>query len=83
MNRYLVMAMRQPHFDSAVVPRHRAFLDEMQAQARIELCGPFGDGSGGAYLLRAESLEAARAIVRRDPAHISGGWQLTVHEWQC
>jgi uncharacterized protein YciI len=83
MNRYLVMVMRHPHFDPAVVPRHRAFLDDLQAQERIVLRGPFGDGSGGAYLLRAGSLDEARAIAQRDPTHTSGGWQVTVYEWQC
>lgn len=40
MNRFLVLAMRRPVLDLAVVPHH-------------------------------------------DPAHLSGGWQLTVHEWRA
>ena len=35
-----------------------------------------------AYVLRAESLVEALAIVHRDPAHTSGGWEITVHEWR-
>ena len=81
MNRYLVMLMRRPQLDPAVVSQHRAFLDELRAQQRIELSGPFGDGSGGAYLLRAESLPEAQAMVHRDPAYTSGGWDVTVYEW--
>lgn len=83
MNRYLVLAMRRPQFDPAVVPLHRQFLDALRAQGRIELVGPFGDKSGGAYLLRAESLEEALAIAHRDPCHASGGWDITVYEWQA
>lgn len=82
MNRYLVLVMRRPQFDPAVVPRHREFLDALHAQRRLELRGPFGDGSGGAYLLRADSLDEAHAIAWRDPTHISGGWEITVREWQ-
>jgi uncharacterized protein YciI len=81
MNRYLVLVMRRPQFDPAVVPRHQQFLAELREQGRNEMSGPFGDKSGGAYLLRAESLEEAVATAHRDPAHTSGGWDITVHEW--
>lgn len=83
MNRYLVFAMRRPQFDPTAVPLHRQFLDELRAQGRNEMAGPFGDKSGGAYLLRAESLEEALAIAHRDPCHVSGGWDITVYEWQA
>jgi hypothetical protein len=34
-------------------------------------------------LLRAADLTQARAIALRDPAHVSGGWDVTVYEWQA
>jgi uncharacterized protein YciI len=83
MNRYLVYLLRRPDVDPAVVPLHIAFLDDLRTQGRIELSGGFSDKSGGAYLLRADDLAAAQAIVQRDPAHASGGWTITVHEWQA
>jgi uncharacterized protein YciI len=82
VNRYLVVLLRKPHFDPAVVPAHQAFLTELHAQGRNEMHGPFGDGSGGAYLLRAGDLDEALAIVHRDPAYTSGGWEITVRGWQ-
>jgi len=81
MNRYLVYLLRHPDVDPAVVPRHIAFLDDLRAQGKIELSGGFSDKSGGAYVLRADDLAEARTIVQRDPAHTSGGWDITVHEW--
>ncbi len=81
MTRYLVLLKRRPQLDPAVVPLHRQFLDELRAQGRCEMNGPFGDKSGGAYLLRAESAAEAQVIVQRDPAYTSGGWDITVHEW--
>ena len=81
MNRYLVYLLRRPDVDPAVVPLHIAFLDDLRAQGRIELSGGFSDKSGGAYLLRADDLAEAQAIAQRDPAHTSGGWIITVHEW--
>ena len=68
MNRYLVILMRRPQLDPAIVPLHQQFLAELRAQGRNEMSGPFGDNSGGAYLLRAGSLEEAVAIAHRDPA---------------
>lgn len=83
MNLYLVMVMRRPQFDAAVVSAHNRFLDELRAEGRVERSGPFGDKSGGAYLLRAGNLAEAQAIAQRDPTHVSGGWDVTVHEWQA
>jgi uncharacterized protein YciI len=83
MNRYLVYLLRRPDVDPAVVPLHIAFLDDLRTQGRIELSGGFSDKSGGAYLLRAEDLAAAQAVVQRDPAHTSGSWTIAVHEWQA
>ncbi len=82
MNRYLVLLIRRPQLDPAVVPLHLAFLQNLRKEGRVELSGGSGDKSGGAYLLRASDLTEAMALVHRDPAHLSGGWDITVHEWQ-
>lgn len=81
MNRYLIVLIRRPHLDPALVPLHLAFLEGLRAEGRVELSGGFGDKSGGAYLLRAADLAEATAIAHRDPAHVSGGWDITVREW--
>jgi len=81
MNRYLVVLIRRTGFDPTAVPLHQQFLQELRAEGRNEMSGPFGDKSGGAYLLRAVDLAEAQAIARRDPAHTSGGWEISVREW--
>jgi uncharacterized protein YciI len=81
MKRFLVMLMRKPPIDPAVIPLHQQFLADLREQGRNEMSGAFADRSGGAYLLRAESMEAALAIAQRDPAHTSGCWDVTVYEW--
>lgn len=83
MKRYLILAMRRAQFDLAVVPRHQAFLDGLREQGRLEMAGPFSDKSGGAYLLRAADLAEATALAHSDPAHLSGGWDITVYEWRA
>jgi uncharacterized protein YciI len=83
MNRYLVMAMRRPDFNPAMVQPHKDFLEGLRAGGRIELSGGFSDKSGGAYLLLAGDLDDALAIAHEDPAYVSGGWDITVYEWQA
>jgi uncharacterized protein YciI len=83
MQRYLVMMFRRPQVDLAVVPLHQRFLENLRAQGRNEMSGSFGDKSGGAYLLRAESMEEALKIAHSDPAYTSGGWDITLYEWNA
>ena len=83
MNRYLALLIRRPQLDPAAVPLHLAYLDGLREEGRVELSGGFSDKSGGAYLLHAADLAEATAIVHNDPAHVSGGWDITVYEWQA
>nr|WP_298123372.1 YciI family protein [uncultured Pseudoxanthomonas sp.] len=82
MTRYLVMAMRRPSFDDAVIAPHLAFLDELRAAGQLELTGGFSDRTGGAYVLvNVASLDEAKAIAARDPLALTGTSDLTVYEW--
>ncbi len=83
MRRYLVLAMRTPAFDPEIGGPHRAFLDDLRARGALELAGGFGDGSGGAYVVLAASLDAARHIAHADPLHVTGASALTVWEWNA
>ena len=82
MKRYLVMAMRKPGFDAAVVAPHLAFLADLRAQGALELSGGFADLSGGAYVLLAGNLDDARALADIDPLHTAGASRLSVYEWK-
>ncbi|RPD85828.1 YciI family protein [Luteimonas sp. 100069] len=80
--RYLVMAMRRPGFDAAVIAPHRAFLEDLRTRGLLDMAGGFADGSGGAYVLRnIESLAQAQAIVATDPLVLQGASDLTVRAW--
>ena len=82
MKCYLVMAMRKPAFDDAVIAPHKAFLDALNAQGQLHMTGGFSDGSGGAYVLRnIIDLAEAQAIVATDPLAIHDSSELTIHEW--
>ncbi len=81
MKVYLVLTLRSPRFDAAVIGPHYAHLDRLRTLGVLEAFGPFPDKSGGAYLIRAESLAQAHAIAFADPVHTSGSSQVRVHEW--
>ncbi|MCH2092022.1 MULTISPECIES: YciI family protein [Pseudoxanthomonas] len=82
VTRYLVMAMRRPSFDDAVIAPHLAFLEELRAMGQLEMTGGFSDRSGGAYVLvNVSSLDEARAVAARDPLALTGTSDLTVYEW--
>ena len=81
ITRYLVMAMRKPDFSDEVIAPHLAFLDALRVEGKLEMTGGFSDKSGGAYVLKAASLEEAQALVAMDPLETSGSSVVTVYEW--
>jgi uncharacterized protein YciI len=83
MLRYLVMTVRTPAFQPAVIDAHYAFLDRLRQQGQLELAGPFTDKSGGAYLITAANLDQAQALAFSDPVHTSGSSLVTVYEWNA
>jgi uncharacterized protein YciI len=83
MFRYLVLTFRTPQFQPSVIDAHYAFLDRLRQQGQLELAGPFTDKSGGAYLIKAASLEEARTLAFSDPVHTSKSSVVTVHEWNA
>ncbi|WP_067848705.1 YciI family protein [Nocardia lijiangensis] len=82
MNKYLVMVMRTPRFDPAVIEPHKEFLNGLVERGQLVESGRFTDGTGGAYVIRADDLAAARAIAYADPVHTTGASELTVYEWE-
>jgi uncharacterized protein YciI len=83
VKRYLVLTLRRPQFDPAVIEPHYAHLAGLRARGQLELAGPFGDRSGGAYVIRASDLDAAHAIAHADPLHATGASDVRVYEWNA
>ncbi|HZV24113.1 MAG TPA: YciI family protein [Luteimonas sp.] len=83
MKRYLVLTLRRPQFDPAVIAPHYAHLDRLRERGQLELAGPFTDASGGAYLLRADDLASAQALAQADPLHLTGASDVRVYEWSA
>ena len=83
MKQYLVLAMRRPEFDPAVVEPHLAYIAGLRARGQLECSGGFSDKSGGAYILLADNLAEAQAITAQDPVLTSGSSDITVYEWNA
>lgn len=83
MKRYLVVTIRQPAFQESAIALHYDFLARLREQGRLELAGPFSDKSGGAYVLKVESLEAAQGLAYSDPVYVTGSSLVTVYEWNA
>lgn len=83
MKRYLVLTLRRPQFDPAVIEPHYAHLARLREGGQLELAGPFSDRSGGAYVIKAGDLGAAQAIAHADPLHATGASDVRVYEWNA
>ncbi len=79
--KYLVLTIRKPQFDASFVADHYDFLQSLRDEGVLEQAGPFTDRSGGAYVIRADSLERAREIAARDPLAVHDCSEVTVREW--
>lgn len=71
---YWVLEYRYADMDARARARedHLAYLRGLHAAGTVVLGGPVGDGSGAMVVLRAESQEAAQAVVDADPYTVAG-----------
>lgn len=81
--RYLIVAIRTPHFKHSVIDAHKEYLTQLKEDGRLVLSGPFTDNSGGAYVIEANNIESAKAIAFNDPIHLSGSSIKSVYEWDA
>ena len=70
-------ATYEPH-----LPDHLRYLAQLHAAGSLVLSGPFADRTGGMIVVRAESLDAARAIAEADPLVASGVDRYDLREWR-
>ncbi len=78
---FLILALRTPDFDPQVIAPHLAYLDELRSRGLLAVSGRFIDQSGGAYIVRAESITEAEAIAAADPLASAGASELAVWAW--
>ncbi|AYV74481.1 YciI family protein [Bacillus sp. PK3-056] len=81
MKLYLLTTTRTPEFNNEFVQPHYDFLNNLKEKKQLETFGPFSDGSGGAYLIKCDSLEEATKIGYSDPLIKSGSSSVVIKEW--
>lgn len=82
---YLLTHARPELFCEKLVREHVAHLKRIEDAGALELCGPFADYPGGIVIVRASSLQEARAIAESDPFVTSGAetFELRTLELSC
>ena len=68
-------------YDQAGIEQHKTFMSDLLETGDMVMGGPFLDNSGGMAILKVESIEAALAIAKRDPAVRSGILNVEVRSW--
>jgi len=83
MNYYIALLhMKNASKNEEVLPKHIAYLDELDEQGYILGRGPFTDGSGGLVIYKAASFEEAKTFAENDPHVIEGVRSLELKEWK-
>lgn len=81
MNLYLLTTTRTKNFDNQFVQPHYDFLNSLKEKNQLQAFGPFSDASGGAYVIKCNSLDEATKIGYSDPLIKSGSSTIVVKEW--
>lgn len=71
-----------PEEVAAVRPEHREYLRGLHERGDLVMSGPWADGTGACLVYRADSAEAARALLEADPFGRDGLLELvSLREW--
>ncbi|MEO0916531.1 MAG: YciI family protein, partial [Pseudomonadota bacterium] len=71
----------------AALPDHLAYIQGLEKSGDLVMAGPLSDETGeemqgaGMLVLRATSMENARALAANDPMHTSGARSFTLRRW--
>lgn len=78
---------KAPEDVKATLPEHLAYLQNLEADGHLMMAGPVSDASGenmqgaGMLVLRAASMDEARALADADPMHSTGARAYTLRKW--
>jgi uncharacterized protein YciI len=63
--------------------KHFAYMLSLRDTHKLFLAGPLRDANGGLILLRARSMDDAKAIMAHDPAIMAGVFVGDAHAWEA
>ncbi len=61
---------------------HLAYLTQLKKEGRLQMAGRFSDGTGGMYILIADSPEEAEQMAKTDPYHANKLRCFTLTGWE-
>ncbi len=61
---------------------HLNYLIKLKNMGNLKMAGKFSDGSGGVYILSAESHNQAIDLTNADPYHSLGYRKYTIKKWE-
>ena len=61
---------------------HLEYLTGLKEKGKLQLAGKFTDGSGGLYILIADTYEEAERMAEADPYHANGLRRFKITGWE-
>lgn len=78
---------KSPDDLKAILPDHLSYIQSLEVSGQLLMAGPMSDETGeemqgaGMLVLRAGSMDEARALASNDPMHSTGARSFTVRRW--
>jgi len=79
---YLLTIVVERSVYEPYLPRHRRYLEQLDADGTLVLSGPFADRRGGMVVIRAGSDDQARRIAEADPLVAHGVDSYELRRWR-
>ncbi|GAK12184.1 YciI family protein [Geomicrobium sp. JCM 19039] len=67
LSTFIVWIERKPSFSGDTIAGHRDFISQLKENGLLVFAGPFSDQTGGAYVIKAASLESVKSLIGNDP----------------
>ena len=82
--RYVIMLDNIDRIETSqkIIKEHVQFLQKLETENKLELCGPFNDFPGGMLILKVETLAEAREIAHSDPFVKTGVRSMKLRTWE-
>ncbi len=78
---------KAPDEVKSVLPDHLAYIQSLEVSGQLMMAGPLSDETGeemqgaGMLVLRASSMDEARALAENDPMHSTGARSFILRRW--
>ena len=83
MKTFIVHIIREFDGSEELMEAHGAHIMSLKKENRLVMFGPYDNVQGGAYIMKAESLEEAEAHANADPVIKQGIAQCRVFLWNA